>query len=149
MGWGNSTNVTTTHLNSSTDDPSQARVEIYNALVELTAVINGRNTTNGVAGLDASGKITASLLPTTLTTSVGVDMTLDPGSTKVNVEDIINLNPKTVAELEAVTAQAGDIAYCSDGNAGAPCLVVSFGETDSSANTVWYRVSLGAQISTT
>ena len=58
MGWGTSANVTTVHLNQGSDDPSQARTEIYNALVELTAVIGGRGTASGVAPLDASSKIT-------------------------------------------------------------------------------------------
>jgi len=147
MGWGTASNVTTNHLNSATDDPSQARVELYNALVELEAVINGRNTANGVAGLDASSLIPAALLPDTLQSSTGTDLTLQPDGERVNIEDVLNLNPNTVAELEAFAVEAGDIAYCSDGDAGAPCIAVSLGETDSNGNGVWYRVQLGSQIS--
>lgn len=147
MGWGIASNVTTNHLNSATDDPSQARVELYNALTELEAVINGRNTANGVAGLDSSTLIPAALLPDTLTSSTGTDLTLDPDSERVNIEDVLNLNPNTVSELEAFSAEAGDIAYCSDGDTGVPCLAVSLGETDSNGNSIWYRVSLGSQIS--
>lgn len=149
MGWGNSANVTTDHLNSATDDPSQARVELYNALVELAAVINGRNTANGVAGLDSGGKVANTLLPNTIISSVTSDLTLDPDTGRVAVQDIINLNAKTTAELEAVTASAGDVAYCSDGDAGAPCLAVSLGEQDSNLNYIWYKISLGTQISAT
>ena len=149
MGWGNSTNVTTDNLNSATDDPSQARVELYNALIELAAVINGRNTANGVAGLDGSGKVLNTLLPDTIISSVTTDLTLQPDTTRVAVQDILNLNPKTVLELEAVVAQAGDVAYCTDGDGGVPCIAVSLGEQDSNLNYIWYRLSLGSQISAT
>lgn len=149
MGWGNSTNVTTTHLNSSSDDPSQARVEIYNAFLELQAVINGRNAANGVAGLDASTKISNSYLPNTIISDVGVDLTLDPGTGRVIIEDLLKLTPKTVSELEVQVATEGEIAYCSNGDAGAGCLAVTRGETDSNLNTIWYRVTLGTQISAT
>ncbi len=149
MGWGNSTNVTTDNLNSATDDPSQARVELYNALIELAAVINGRNTANGVAGLDSGGKVPNTLLPNTLISSVTANLTLQPDTTRVSIEDIINLNPKTVSELEALSASAGDVAYCSDGDAGVPCIAVSLGEQDSNLNYIWYRISLGSQISAT
>jgi hypothetical protein len=52
------------------------------------------------------------------------------------------LTPKTTAELEALTAAQGDIAYCSDGDAGSKCLAVYDG-------TNWLRVSLGSAISAT
>lgn len=149
MGWGTVGNVTTTHLNASTDDPSQARAEIYNALVELQAVINGRNSANGVAGLDASTKITNSYLPNTLVSDVGVDLTLDPGTDKVVIQNLLKLTPRTVAQLEVVTATEGEIAYCSNGNAGSGCLAVTKGETDSNGLTIWYRIALGTEISTT
>jgi hypothetical protein len=149
MGWGTIGNVTTDHLDSAADDPSQARVELYNALIELQAVINGRNTAEGVAGLDASALVPNSILPNTLISSTGNDLTLDPASGKVNIEDVLNLNPKTTAELEALTPEAGDIAYVTDGDAGAPCIAVSLGEQDSNLNAIWYRISLGAQISET
>lgn len=146
MGWGTLGNVTTVHLDSSSGDPSQAREELYNALLELRAVIQGRNTTNGVAGLTASGLVPASLLPDTITSSTGANLTLDPDTGRVSIEDIINLEPRTTAELELVTATAGDVSYCTDGDAGSACLAVSLGETDSAGNSIWYRVALGAQI---
>jgi hypothetical protein len=142
MAWGTAANVTTTHLNSASDDPSQARVEIYNALVELTAVINGRNSASGVAGLNSSSKITASQLPNNIVSDTATDLTLTPATTRVNIEHILNLDPRTVSQLNAVaTPQEGDVAYCSNGDAGSKCLAVYNG-------TAWKRIALGATIST-
>jgi hypothetical protein len=141
MTWGTAANVTTTHLNSASDDPSQARVEIYNALIELTAVINGRNAASGVAGLNSSSKISAGQLPNNIVSDTATDLTLAPTTTRVNIEDIVNLNPKTVSQLNALTAQEGDVAYCSNGNSGSKSLAVYDG-------TAWKRIALGATIST-
>lgn len=146
MTWGTIGNVTTTHLDSATDDPSQARVEIYNALIELQAVINGRNAASGVAGLDSSTKVPNTLLPNTIVSSATVDLTLDPSTGRVVIQDIINLTPKTTAELESLAGTTGDVAWCSDGDSGNPCLAVSLAETDSLGNNVWYRVQFGSQI---
>ena len=142
MAWATAANVTTTHLNSASDDPSQARVEIYNALVELTAVINGRNSASGVAGLNSSSKISASQLPNNIVSDTATDLTLTPTTTRVNIEDIVNLNPRTVTQLNAVASpQEGDVAYCSNGDSGSKCLAVYNG-------TAWKRIALGATIST-
>jgi hypothetical protein len=142
MAWGIVGNVTTTHLDSASDDPSQARVELYNALLELQNVINGRNTANGVAGLNASSKIVGSYLPNTIVSDASTNLTLQPTTGKVVLEDILALTPQTVAELTARTDQAeGDVAYCSDGDAGSKCIAIYNG-------TDWKVVSLGSTIST-
>jgi len=141
MGWGTAANVTTVHLDQATDDPSQARVELYNALIELTAVINGRNTANGVPGLSASSKITASQLPNTIVSDSSTDLALQPATTRVTIEDIVNLNPRTVSELNALTSVEGDVAYCSNGASGQKCLAVYTG-------SAWKQVTLGSTIST-
>lgn len=146
MTWGNAANVTTVNLDSGTDDPSQARAEIYNALVELQAVINGRGATSGVAPLDGSGKITADYLPNTITSSVSNNLTLDPATGIVVIEDVLSLTAKTTTELESINAAAGSMAYCSDGDGGLECLAVSSGTQDSAGGYIWYRVALGVQI---
>ena len=145
MGWGTAGNVTVNNLGSDTDDPSQARAELYNALVELQAVIGGRSTANGVAPLNASTKIDPVYLPNEINSSTATDLVIDPDTGRVVIEDIIGLTPLTTAELEAVTASEGDIAYCSDGDGGDPCIAVSLGESDSQGS-VWYRIQLGTQI---
>jgi hypothetical protein len=149
MGWGNASNISTTNLDNANDDPSLARNDLYLALLELAAVIGGRNTSNGVCPLDASTKVPNTNLPNTLISSSGNNLTLTPNTGRVIINDILKLNPKTVSELEALTVQAGDIAYCSNGDAGSPCIAVSLGITDSSGLAEWYRISLGSIISAT
>ena len=63
MAWATVGNVTTTHLDSALDSPAEARVELYNAILELQNVINGRGAVNGVASLDASTKIPSAQMP--------------------------------------------------------------------------------------
>lgn len=141
MGWGNSTNVVTTNLAAGTDSPAAARPDIKNALDELTAVIDGRNTANGVAGLNASTKIAATYLPDEINSSSGNPLTLDPATGKVKLEEVLNLAPQTLAALNARTDKLeGDIAYCSNGDGGSKCLAVYDGSN-------WKVVSLGATIS--
>ena len=150
MAWGNSANIDTTNLQSGTDSPALARENLYDALVELIAVIDGRNTANGVVGLNASTKIASTYLPDEINSSTGTDLTLDPGSDKVNIEHILNLNPQTTAELQARTdITEGDVAVCSDGDGGSYCIAVATGEDDSAGNPIWKRIALGAEISAT
>lgn len=143
MAWANAGNVVTTNLDNDADDPSLARADLEAGFVELQAVINGRNTTNGVAGLDGNGLIPNTVLPDTIVSSVGNDLILDPDTDKVEIQHIINLNPQTVAQLNARTDQAeGDVAYCSDGDTGSKCVAVYNG-------TDWVVVALGSAISAT
>ena len=145
MGWGNPTNVVTTNLDSDADDPSLARPNLKSALDELTAVINGRGSTSGVASLDASGKILAAELPDEINSSSTNNLILAPDTGRVGIEDLLNLNPQTTANLEAQdtagTAIEGDVAYCSDGDAGSKCLAIYDGSD-------WLRISLGSAIAT-
>lgn len=141
MAWGNASNVTTTHLDSATDDPSQARVEIYNALIELQAVINGRNSSNGVCPLNSSSEVPAANLPDTFSTGTSNNLVLQPDTGRVAIQDVLNLNPQTVAELNARSNIEGDVAYCSNGDAGSECIAVYDG-------TDWLRISLGTAIAT-
>lgn len=148
MTWGVSANVITTNLDSASDDPSLARDDLYNAMIELKAVIDGRNAVNGVAGLNGSGLIPAALLPNTISSSASNNLILDPDTGRVAIQDIVNLNPKTVAELTALVGIAGDVAVCSDGDAGAPCLAV-YGTSTDGSTVGWNRIPFGAIISTT
>ena len=149
MAWGNSGNVSTANVDAGTDSPAAARADIKAAFDELTAVIDGRDTANGVAGLNASSKLSATQIPNELNTDSGVDLTLDPATDKVQIEHILRLNPQTVAQLTARTdIQQGDIAFCSDGDSGTECIAVAVGEDDSAGNPTWKVVSIGSTIST-
>jgi hypothetical protein len=134
---------TTVHLDSATDSVAAARAEIYSAVLAVNDIIGSRGTASGVASLDSGAHIPASELPTTLTTAGSQDLTLTPGSTRVSINNIINLEPRTVTQVNAIaTPVAGDVAYCSNGSAGQPCLAVYNG-------TAWKVVSFGSTISST
>ena len=140
MTWGTTSNVITTNLDDATDSPAAARPDIKAALDELKNVIDGRNTANGVAGLNASSKIDAAYLPDEINSTSATNLTLDPATGKVLLEEILNLKPQTAAQLNARTDQAtGDVAYCSDGgddSAGVGCIAVYDGND-------WRAVQLG------
>lgn len=141
MGWATSSNVITTNLDDATDSPASARADIKTAFDELKNVIDGRDTANGVAGLNASSKINATQIPDEINSTTATDLTIDPSTGKVKIEEIINLKPQTVTELNARSDQAeGDVAYCSNGDSGGKCIAVYNG-------TDWKVVSLGATIS--
>ena len=149
MAWATAGNVSTTNLAAGTDSPALARADLKAALTELIAVINGRNTANGVVGLNASTKIAATYLPDEINSASGNDLTLDPSSDKVKLEHILNLNPQTVAQLNARTDMIqGDVAFCSNGDAGTECLAVVVIEDDSAGEMTWKAVSIGNAIAT-
>lgn len=138
MGWGTPGNIVTTNLDDATDSPASARADIKAALDELSAVINGRNTASGVAGLDASTKIVASYLPDEINSSATNPLTLDPATGKVKLEEILNLKPQTKAQLNARTDKAaGDVAFCSDGESA------SFGSIAVYDGADWRAIELG------
>jgi hypothetical protein len=120
MAWADIANVTTDNLDSAEDSPAEARVELYNALIELQNVINGRGAVNGVASLDANTKIPSTQLPDEINSSTSTDLTIDPATGIVIIQDIVRLNPITRAAAYAVTGLAdGMIAMMSDGDSTA------------------------------
>ena len=116
MAWPtNSNNIVTTNLDAGTDSPAAARVDLKAALDELANVINGKDQASGVAGLNASSQISAAQIPNELNSTSGNDLTLDPATSIVTVENIIKLTPQTTAQLNAQSGLAdGMIAFCSD-----------------------------------
>jgi hypothetical protein len=147
MGWGNNNNITTSHLDSSSDDPSQARAEILAAIQELQSVIAGRNTTSGVAPLDAGGLIPAANLPNTLISSSGNNLYLAPATGVIAIDFLLGMVSKTATELQGLTPVPNMIAFCSNGDAGDPCLAVYTGDTGGGGLPIWYRIALGTEIS--
>lgn len=142
MAWANSSNIVTTNLDAGTDSPAASRPDLKAALDELILVIDGRGQASGVAPLNASSKVSAVYLPDEINSSSATNLTLDPTTGKVALEEILNLSPQTTAQLNARSDQAeGDVAYCSDGNSGSKCVAIYDGSN-------WKVVSLGATIST-
>ena len=147
MGWGTAGNIITTNLDSGTDSPALARADLKSALDEITAIINGRGSANGVASLDASTLIPASQLPNEINSSAGNNLVIDPATGKLKLEEVLNLKPQTVTQLTARTdVELGDVAFCSNGDAGSACLAVAV-DTDSAGAVIWYRIALGSIIS--
>jgi len=141
MTWGTAGNISTTNLDAASDSPANARADLKAALDEIVSIINGRNAANGVPGLDANSKISAAQLPDEINSSSTNPLTLDPATGKVKIEDVLNLNPQTLSQLNARTDKAeGDVAYCSNGNSGSKTLAVYDG-------SAWKVVALGATIS--
>tara|TARA_R100001509_G_scaffold34545_1_gene18137 strand:- start:4133 stop:4564 length:432 start_codon:yes stop_codon:yes gene_type:complete len=143
MGWATSSNVDTGNLDQGTDSPAAARADIKAAFDELKNVIDGRNTANGVAGLDSGTKILATQLPDEINSASSQNLTLDPATGKVKLEEILNLAPQTASQLNARSdKQAGDVAFCSDAgddSAGVGALAVCDG-------TDWRVIQLGEVI---
>src|SRR5210317_1824968 len=100
MAWPtDDSNIVTTNLDAGTDSPAAARPDLKAALDELANVINGRNQASGVAGLDASSKITNTQLPDTIISSASTDLTINPNTGLVNINSVMKLNPQTRADL--------------------------------------------------
>ena len=128
MTWGTAGNVSTTNVSAASDSPAAARADIKAAFDELVNVINGKGAANGVAPLNGSSKIDATYIGDELNSSSSTNLTLDPSTNIVVIEDIISLNPRTKTQLNALSSLAdGMVAFCSDAtadsasNSGAPC----------------------------
>lgn len=125
MTFPTGTQISTANLDSVDDDPSLARADLYNLAVAVNDIIASANAAQGVLVLDASGKITASLLPSTYQTASG-QISLQPANGVVNISKVIRLASVYTSDLGSVTGttspSAGDVCYLVDGDAGQPCL---------------------------
>lgn len=65
MPWPTTPGFSTANVDAPGDNPSLARVDIHNAMTDLTKVINGRNQASGVCPLDSGSKVPAANLPIT------------------------------------------------------------------------------------
>ena len=123
MSFPTGSQVSTAHLDSSSDDPSQARADLLLAVQNLNTIVSGAGSASGVALLDASGAIPGSQIPATIEPATNIN--LQPETGIVKIDSILRLQPVTVDELLATAnITNGDIAYVSDGDSGAACLAV-------------------------
>jgi hypothetical protein len=141
MAFPTGTTIPTNNLDAGTDSPASARADLLAAVTAVNDIIASANAASGVLVLSGSGKLPSSTIPTQITLSTGVQV-INPVDGVVNIRDILRLQPNTVSELTALTSTAGDVAYCSNGAAGSPCVAFYNG-------TNWVRVSVGATISAT
>lgn len=144
MAWPtDSGNIDTSNLDSGTDNPAAARPNLKTALDELANVIDGRNQASGVAGLDASSKISNTQLPDTIISSATNDITLDPNTGRVVIENVMKLTPTTRADLYARSdLEDGMIAMASDGDSTVDTPVYY-------AGGVWRYFSDNSEVSST
>lgn len=142
MGFPTGTTISTDNLDSASDDPSLARTDLLLAVQSVNTMIAGAGAADGIALLNSSGQIPSNQIPNTISPTSGV-MTLSPVEGFVKIQDILRLQIMTTDQLENLgSIVEGDCAYCSDGDAGDPCLAVYDG-------TSWLRIALGTAISTT
>ena len=117
--------ISTANLDSPDDDPSLARVDLYNLAVAVNDIIASANTSQGVLVLNSSGKIAATLLPATFTTASG-SIGIQPANGVVSLNRVLRLQQTFTADLGAAlgtsSPTAGDLIYLVDGDAGEPCL---------------------------
>ncbi len=118
MAWPtNDSNIDTSNLDAGTANPASARPNLKTALDEIKNIINGRNEASGVAGIDASSKISNAQLPDTIVSSSSTDLTLTPTTGTVNINSVLQMNPQSRSALYARSDLAdGMIAMASDGD---------------------------------
>lgn len=116
--------IVTTNVDAATDSPASARANIKSAFDQINGITASFDSASGIAALDASGLVTNTKLPNTLISSSGNNLTLTPATEIVKLNNVLELTPRTVAQLNALTVAEGTLAYCSNGNAGAKCLAV-------------------------
>lgn len=122
------TPIDTTNLDDSTDDPSLARVDLYDAVTKLNTIIDEANGANGVCVLNASGLVDANKLPQSITLANGVQI-INPVSGIVNIQDILRLTSRPTTDILDITTSTltqGDITISSDGGTSSTMCVAIF-----------------------
>ena len=114
MTWGNSSNISTTNLDSATDSPALARLDLLAALGELQNVINGLGTVGGALKIDADDKI---LGREGIKTATSKNLNLQPNTSMVKIQNFINLAPVAYASLPSSPAN-GDVAFLTTDGGG-------------------------------
>ena len=151
MTFPTGTTINTTNLDSADDDPSLARVDLYNLVVAVNSIIASANAAQGVAVLDGSGKIANSLLSGYF--NLTGDISLRPSTGVINVRNVLRINPIGVDDIGTAvgtdTPSAGDLVYLTDGDAGQPCLACYDGTVFRIVRFMTQVGSVGAQLTTT
>jgi len=137
------TNLGNTFTGNASANISDARSEIDDTIIAVNEIIDARGAVSGIAALNSNGLIQANNIPATFSSPSNQNLTLQPGSDRVKIQNIVNLDPQTTTTIENISNPAsGDVVFCNDGDSGSPCLAVYDG-------TDWLRVLLGNAISTT
>jgi hypothetical protein len=106
--------VSTTNLDSATDDPSLARADLLDAVEKLNTIIDEGGEAGGVAILDGSGYVPNAQINPQISSASG-DITLAPNSGVVNVQNILRITQLPTATILSFTGNvSGDMAMCSN-----------------------------------
>tara|TARA_R110000737_G_scaffold329103_1_gene344061 strand:+ start:758 stop:1180 length:423 start_codon:yes stop_codon:yes gene_type:complete len=139
MAFPTGVTVPTTNLATAADSPASARADLLSLTQNTNLIIGSYDSASGICALDASGLVVNTKLPDSLQSSSGNNLTLNPNTGVVRINNLIQLNPRTKAQLLALTGVEGQVSFCSDGDGGAPCLAVYQG-------TVWKVAALTGTI---
>ena len=112
--------IDTTHLDSGADDPSLARADLLLALQTINTILSTANSGYGVLVLQSDGTVNPTKLPGTLAPTG--QLTLNPSNGIVKVQNILRLQQIPASVLLGLTATTGDVALCSDIDAGGPAI---------------------------
>jgi hypothetical protein len=105
--------ISTSNLDSSTDDPSLARADLLDAVEKLNTIISEGGSAQGVALLDSGGKLASGQIPTSISSS-GTQI-LSPSTGIVNIQDRLRLTAFTNEQIVALSAPTlGDIVIASN-----------------------------------
>tara|TARA_R110000822_G_C15163440_1_gene478532 strand:+ start:392 stop:814 length:423 start_codon:yes stop_codon:yes gene_type:complete len=139
MAFPTGVTIPTTNLDAATDSPASARADLLSLTQNANLIIGSYDSASGICALDASGLVVNTKLPDALQSSSGNNITLNPNTGVVKVNNLIELTPRTVAQLNALTGVEGQVAYVSNDSGGKALAVY-----DGSA---WKKLTLGATIS--
>jgi len=122
MAWPTGQQADRSNLNSGSDNPSLARIDLYNALGYVNDMIASENAASGVVVSNAFNKISSNQIPNNV--QITGNLSLEPDTKWVSVKNILNVVPLTTSQLQALTIswQLGDIAIVSDADAGDPAI---------------------------
>lgn len=102
--------ISTTNVDSASDDPGAARADIYNAMTTIKSIISARSSASGVAPLDSSSLVPLANIPSTLT-GKSAD-TLDGHDTSYFATSGANTNITSVA-LTGNSTMAGQLTIAN------------------------------------
>jgi hypothetical protein len=105
--------IITTNLDSDSDDPSLARVDLLQAVESLNTIIDEAGTAFGVALLNSAGTIPQDQIPATLIPSTNLVLAPTTGIVLVNGKLRLQAVDKGTL-VQQVDGVVGDLALCSD-----------------------------------
>jgi len=116
------TPIDTVNLNSDSDDPSLARVDLLQAVETLNTIMEEAGTAYGVALLTSAGTIPQSQVPATIIPNE--NLVLAPSTGMIVVNGKLRLQTVDKGTLvQQTSGVAGDIALCSNADS-APVLCI-------------------------